>query len=66
MREEAYRVANGFLDNRRVRPAYATARSFYLPNLQPTASCVKETVRLTARTLASLRPTAKSRKVPLG
>jgi glycosyltransferase involved in cell wall biosynthesis len=46
VREEAFRVAKGLLEMGVWRPALRTVRQYYLPNLQPTATCLKETVRL--------------------
>lgn len=46
VREEAYRVIVGLLGTRRITLALRTFSRFYLPHLQPTVRCLKETGRL--------------------
>lgn len=48
IREEAFRVSVGLLENRRLRLALVTIGRFYLPNLHVTGRCAKETIRLAA------------------
>jgi glycosyltransferase involved in cell wall biosynthesis len=49
LREESYRVASGLFAQRERGPALHALRSHYLPNLQLTMSCFKESCRLVGR-----------------
>lgn len=54
VREEAYRVATRLLAEGSLDVALATIRRFYVPNLQATNRCVKETARLAAATTSAM------------
>jgi len=65
LREEAYRVATGLLAEGRLDVALPTIRRFYLPNLEVTNRCVKETARLVgaaAHAMISSHPRPQERK----
>lgn len=56
LREECYRVALALLTTGLPRAAARAVRGHYLPHLQPTMTCAKETTRLAARfTTTALR-----------
>lgn len=56
VREEAYRVIIGLLATRRIALAMRTFRRFYLPHLQPTVRCLKETGRLALALVRAMMP----------
>jgi glycosyltransferase involved in cell wall biosynthesis len=56
LREESFRVASAQLSAGRRAPALRALRVHYVPNLQPTLTCLKESCRLIGRLVRVPRP----------